>query len=84
MLSHGERAEQGAKGCAAGGECQPLGHVDCCHREGATARPGGRLTTFSVLAGSYASGFAFNSVSCSLMNVRISSAIASSFVHCSL
>jgi hypothetical protein len=38
----------------------------------------------AVRSALYLSGFAFSSASCSLMKTRISSAIASSFVHCSL
>ena len=42
------------------------------------------LRVVSAVRSAYASGFAFNSASCSLINALISSVMASNFVHCSL
>ena len=50
----------------------------------ATIRTTPRCRRFIAASNAYASGFVFSSESCSLMNARISSVIASSFVHCSL
>ena len=74
----GRRGDPGAGAVVERGQPGGGGWPDGSRRASYRSRKGRQ----SVL--SYASGFAFNSASCSLINALISSVMASNVVHCSL